>query len=144
MRLEAVLVDPKYPPEIYIGNNVNIEDNVSISTTGKVYIRDNVGIGAGSVIVGSSHPFFDVNDPVKISARTGGVNSITQVGEGSHVGAGSVVQMNVRLGKYVIVGANSVVKKSVPDYSVVEGHPAVVVLSYDAQEEKWKRPPKTL
>jgi acetyltransferase-like isoleucine patch superfamily enzyme len=70
------------------------------------------------------------------------VNSVTEIGEGSFLGAGSVIQMNVRLGKYVVVGANSVVKRSVPDYSVVEGHPAMVVLAYDPQEGRWKRPSK--
>jgi acetyltransferase-like isoleucine patch superfamily enzyme len=142
VRLEAVLIDENHPPEIHIGDNVNIEEGVSISTTGKIHIRANVGIGARSAIIGSAHPFFDIHDPVKISARIGGMDSVTEIGEGSFLGAGSVIQMNVTLGKYVIVGANSVVKRNVPDYSVVEGHPAVVVLSYDAQEDRWKRPSK--
>jgi acetyltransferase-like isoleucine patch superfamily enzyme len=140
VRLEAIKIDADHLPEICIGNNVNIEQDVSISAIGKISIGDNVGIGARSVIVGGTHPFFDIHDPVKISARVGGADSVTEIGDNSFVGANCVIQMNVRLGKYVIVGAGSVVKKSFPDYSVIEGNPAAAVLAYDVQEDRWKRP----
>jgi acetyltransferase-like isoleucine patch superfamily enzyme len=141
VRLEAVLLDPQNPPEIHIGNNVNIEQDVHISATGKVYIHDNVGIGARSALIGSAHSFFDVHDPVKISNRTDGAKSFTEIGEGSLLGIGSVIQMNVRLGKHVVVGSNSVVKRNVPSYCVVDGHPATIVLAYNAAEDRWVRPP---
>jgi acetyltransferase-like isoleucine patch superfamily enzyme len=139
VRLEAILVDPENPPEIYIGNNVNIEQDVHISAIGKILIHDNVGIGARSTLLCSAHPFFDVHDPVKISARLDGVKSIIEIGENSLLGIGSVVQMNVKLGRHVIVGSNSVVKKSFPDYCVVDGHPATMVLTYNSEDDRWVR-----
>src|SRR5947209_5191569 len=36
VRLEAVVIDPERPPELHIGNNVNIEQNVHIVFMGKV------------------------------------------------------------------------------------------------------------
>lgn len=140
VRLEAVLVDAENPPEIYIGDNVNIEQDVHISAIGRIHIHDNVGIGARSTLLCSSHPFFDVDDPVKISARLGGVKSVIEIGAGSMLGIGSVVQMNVELGPFVVVGSNSVVKRSVPGYCVVDGNPATVVLVYNAEEQRWSRP----
>jgi acetyltransferase-like isoleucine patch superfamily enzyme len=142
VRLEAVIVDPANPPAIFIGDGVNIEQNVSISAVGKIYIGNHVGIGARSTIIGSSHPFFDVHDPTKISARIGGVGSVTEIGDYCFMGVNDVIQMNVKLGKYVVVGANTVVKSNVTDYSVVEGNPAAVILTYNKEEDRWVRPAK--
>jgi acetyltransferase-like isoleucine patch superfamily enzyme len=142
VRLEAVLVNPENPPEIYIGNNVTIEQDVHIVVLGRLHIHDNVTIAARSSLLGGTHPFFDVHGPVKISDRLDGDKSFIEIGEGSLLGIGSMIHMNVTIGKHVVVGAHSVVKRSVPNYCVVEGHPAAVVLTYDAEEDRWVRPPK--
>ena len=141
-RLEMVIVDPVNPPELHIGDNVNIEQNVHIGVVGKVIIRDNVTIASHCSILGATHPFFDVHSPIKIGARLGGMNSIVEIGAGSLIGLDSVIQSNVRIGKHVVVGSNSVVKKNVPDYTVVEGNPAVVVMSYDKVQDRWIVPAK--
>jgi acetyltransferase-like isoleucine patch superfamily enzyme len=137
VRLEAVMIDPGNPPELRIGNNVNIEQNVHIVFMGKVRIADNVSITARCSLLGGSHPFFDVNDPVKIGDRLAGSKSIIEIGEGSFLGIGTVVMMNVRIGKHVVIGANSVVKRSIPDYSVADGNPAVIVMNYDQNTQTW-------
>jgi acetyltransferase-like isoleucine patch superfamily enzyme len=141
VRLEAVLFDPDHLPEIHIGNNVTIEQYVHIVALGKLHIHDNVTISARSAILGGTHPFFDINGPVKIGDRLDGSQSFTEIGEGCFLGIGSVIHMNVRLGKHVVVGANAVVKKSVPSYTVVDGNPAAVVIAYDPERERWARPP---
>ena len=43
----------------------------------------------------------------------------------------------VILGKNVIVGANAVVTKNVPDYSVVAGVPAKIIRQYDFEKNEW-------
>ena len=40
------------------------------------------------------------------------------------IGAGSVVLPRLRIGKYSVVGAGSVVTRDVPDHTVVYGNPA--------------------
>ena len=136
-RLQAVVLDPSKPPELRIGNNVNIEQDVHIVVMGKVRIADNVSITARCSLLCGSHPFLDVNDPVKIGARLSGVNSTIEIGEGSFVGIGTVISPNVRIGKHVVVGSNSVVKKNIPDYSVADGNPAVTAMRYDFEAESW-------
>lgn len=49
------------------------------------------------------------------------------VGEGSWVGAGSVVIPGVKIGKWCTIGAGAVVIKDVPDNAVVAGVPAKVI-----------------
>jgi acetyltransferase-like isoleucine patch superfamily enzyme len=138
VRLEAVLVDPENPPELHIGDNVNIEQDVQIVFLGKVKIADNVSITARCSLVGGTHPFLDVHSPVRIGNRLSGVGSIVEIGEGSFIGIGSTISMNVRVGKYVVIGAQSVVKKSIPDFSVAFGNPAEVIMRYDAVDDAWK------
>jgi acetyltransferase-like isoleucine patch superfamily enzyme len=143
-RLEAILVDPLRPPEVRVGNNVVLEQNVQIVTLGTIHIHDDAGIGGASALVGASHPFFDVHDPTPIAERFSGQGSYIEIGKGSLLGISVLVQMDVKIGKYVTVGANSVVKTSIPDYSVVNGNPAELVLKYDAEADRWTRPKKDL
>ena len=137
VRLEAIMTDPDNPPELRIGDNVNIEQDAYIVCLGKVTIADNVSIAARCSLLCGSHPFFDVHDKGKIAERQSGSKAVIEIGEGSVIGIGSVVSMNVRIGKRVVVGSSSVVKKNLPDYSVAEGNPAVVGLKYDFEKEKW-------
>jgi acetyltransferase-like isoleucine patch superfamily enzyme len=65
-RLEAIVLDPQKPPELHIGDNVNIEQDVQIVFVGKVRIADNVSITARCVLLCGTHPFLDVHDPVKM------------------------------------------------------------------------------
>ncbi len=45
----------------------------------------------------------------------------------AQIGAGSVILSSINIGKYVLVGAASVVKNNVEDYQVVAGNPSKVI-----------------
>jgi acetyltransferase-like isoleucine patch superfamily enzyme len=142
VRLEAVLVDPQNPPEIHIGDNVSFEQDVHVVALGRVHIHDHVTLASRVSLLCGNHPFLDVHGPAKISERVEGEKSFITIGEGSLIGVGSVIHMNVEIGKHVVVGTNSVVRRSVPAYSAVAGHPAEVVLHYNDKEDRWERPRK--
>lgn len=137
VRLEGVILDSANPPVLRIGNNVNIEQDVQIVFIGNVIIHDNVSITARCTLLSGTHPFFDIHSPIKIGDRLAGADSIIEIGAGSFLGVASVVTTNVRIGKHVIVGSNSVVKKSIPDYSVVDGNPADVIMHYEKERQRW-------
>jgi len=143
VRLEAVMIDPRNPPELRIGDNVNIEQDVHIVFLGKVKIADNVSITARCSLLGGTHPFLDVRNPIKIGSRLSGAKSFIEIGEGSFFGIGTVIAMNVRIGRHVVIGSNSVVKRSIPDYSVADGNPAEVIMRYDAEQDTWTNVEKT-
>jgi lipopolysaccharide O-acetyltransferase len=46
---------------------------------------------------------------------------------------------DLSVGRNSIIGANSVVTKSIPSFSVVVGNPARIVSQYDPQAGEWKR-----
>lgn len=141
-RLEGVIMDPTHPPELHIGNNVNIEQDAQIVFIGKVIIEDDVSITARCVLLSGHHPFLDVEGCVKIGARLSGADSITKIGAGSFLGANTVVQSGVTIGKRAVIGAGSVVKKDVPDYSVADGNPAAIIMQFDQEQRRWTVPRK--
>ena len=137
VRLEAVQVDGANAPEIRIGDNVNIEQNIHMVCLGKMTIGANVSITANCSLMCGSHPFLDVKNPVKIGNRLSSRNSFLEIGEGAFLGIGAIIQTNLRIGNRAIVDSGSVVKKSVPPFSVVSGNPATVKLRYDSDTDSW-------
>jgi acetyltransferase-like isoleucine patch superfamily enzyme len=137
VRLEVVTYNSQRIPELFIGDNTNIEQNVHIICHSKVKIGANVSITGNCCIVDVTHPFEDVNSDIKIGSRILDKDSYVEIGEGSFIGFGSTILPNVRIGKYVVVGANSVVTKDVEDYSVVAGIPAKVIKKFNFEIGQW-------
>ena len=57
------------------------------------------------------------------AALAGGV----QVGEGSHIGISAYVSPGKKIGKWVTVGAGTVIINDIPDYAVVVGNPGRII-----------------
>jgi sugar O-acyltransferase (sialic acid O-acetyltransferase NeuD family) len=49
------------------------------------------------------------------------------VGEGSHIGIGALIIPGVKIGKWVTIGAGTVVLNDVPDYAVIVGNPGKII-----------------
>lgn len=128
-RLEIVLDGKTINPCLFIGDNVNIEQNVHIVCHSSVRIGSNVSITANCVIVDTEHPFDDISNPVKVGARISTEPSFVEIGEGCFIGTGVCILPNVRIGEGCVIGSNSVVTKDIPAYSVAMGQPARVVRS---------------
>lgn len=128
-RLEVIVLHPSNPPELRIGNNVGIEQNVHIVCHHRVLIEDNVSITANCSIVDTTHPFDDLPYDAKVGTNIQDDNGFVEIGRGTFLGIGCTVLPNVRIGKGCVVGAHSVVTRNIPDYSVAVGAPAVVVRS---------------
>ena len=52
------------------------------------------------------------------------------------IGAGTIVLPRVEIGNRVVIGAGSVITKSIPENSVVVGNPAKAICTYDEYMEK--------
>lgn len=138
------MVKPTRIPELRVGNNVNIEQNVHIICQSRVHIGDNVSITGNCAIVDTTHPYEDVHDPTRIGARILDEDSYVEIGDGSFLGFGVIVLPNVRIGTYCVIGANSCVTKDVPDYSVAAGNPAVVIRRYNSIVGEWVLQPSSI
>lgn len=108
--------------EIYATKSIVIEDNVL--TADRVYISDNLH--------GYENPDMPIiKQPIK-------QNGTVRIGEGSWLGVGVAV-IGANIGKHCVIGANAVITKDIPDYSVAVGIPAKVIKRYNFSTRKWER-----
>jgi sugar O-acyltransferase (sialic acid O-acetyltransferase NeuD family) len=113
-------------PKAVISTKTVIENGTAIMA-GAV-INCDTRIGRHCIINTSSSVDHDcvLEDYVHISPNATLCGDV-YVGEGSQVGAGSVIIPGIRIGKWCTVGAGAVVIKDVPDYATVIGNPASIL-----------------
>jgi UDP-2-acetamido-3-amino-2,3-dideoxy-glucuronate N-acetyltransferase len=99
---------------VIIGNNVKIQNNVSIYTG--VELEDNVFCGPSCV-------FTNVINPRAEIVRRNEYRP-TVVRRGASIGANATIVCGVTIGRYAFIGAGAVVKQDVPDYALMLGVPA--------------------
>ena len=105
---------------VEIGNNVFVGRRCHLACD--VIISDNVLIASNVAFVGGDHRFDVHNELIKDSGR-GNFKKIT-ISDDVWIGHGSILLKGVNVGEGSIIGAGSVVTKDVEPYSVYAGNPA--------------------
>lgn len=125
-RIEAVSQwgGQMFEPNLVIGNNTTFEQNLHLTFASHLEIGSNCVFVSNVMITDISHNNSDINSSVMEQGIT---VKKTTIGDGCFVGKNACIMPGVRLGQGVIVGANAVVTKDVPDYCVVAGIPAKVI-----------------
>jgi acetyltransferase-like isoleucine patch superfamily enzyme len=93
-----------------------------------IKIGNDVWTGHHVYITDQNHGYEDVTRPISQQSQP---ERPVVIGDGSWLGHGAVVLPGVTIGKHVVIGANSVVTKDIPDFSVAVGSPAKVIRRYD-------------
>jgi len=120
---------------IEIGNNVHIGSNNIIGARKKIVFEDNVLMGPHVMIGDHSHAYEDVDTPIKFQSVT--EPGPVRIGRDSWIGANVFILPKVTIGRHAVVGANSVVNRDIPPYSVAVGAPVRIVKRYDFQLKEW-------
>lgn len=107
---------------IYATKKIVFGDKVL--TADKVYISDNV------------HEYTNIEKAV-LDQRIKQVSEV-YIGEGSWIGE-NVCIIGANIGKHCVIGANSVVTKNIPDYSVVVGNPSKIIKRYCSKTHSWEK-----
>jgi lipopolysaccharide O-acetyltransferase len=114
----------KPAPALRIGDRVGIRPYCMISASDSIIIEDDVIIGAFSSVIDSDHTFSAgrpnvMHNPVATDP--------IRIGRGTWLAERVAVLRGSSIGRCCIVGANSVVRGQLPDYSIAAGAPARVV-----------------
>ncbi|CDT01398.1 putative lipopolysaccharide biosynthesis O-acetyl transferase WbbJ [Sphingobacterium faecium NBRC 15299] len=139
-RLEAHPLKDKNNACLFFGSNVQINDYVHIAAGEQIVIGDNVLIASRVFISDLNHGSYsgDFQDsPLTLPNSRKLSTQPVHIEDNVWIGEGVCVLPGVTIGKGSIIGAMSVVTKSVPDYSIAVGVPAKVVKIYDFTQEKW-------
>lgn len=106
------------PWGVVIGDDVNVQMGSFIDGRGGVVIGDNVDITLYVKILSQQH---DVQDGVYTTQ-----SQAVKIGSHSVIGSFALIMPGVQLGEGVVIGAGSVVPKSVASWSVAVGNPCVI------------------
>lgn len=122
---------------VFFGDGTEIGEHSTVSSNNRVVFGNDVLTGPHVFIADHNHAYENPHIPIsKQGVKCHPMNEIV-IGEGSWVGTNVVVVGNVHIGKHCVIGANSVVTKDIPDYSVAAGIPAKVIKKYDFEKCEW-------
>lgn len=115
-----------------------IEDNVYIDPTnyGLLTIEQGVTISRNVTLLVHDYAISKIFVQNNENVTGVGIFKPIVLKEGCFVGAGSIILPGVTVGKNSIIGAGSIVKRSIPDNVVAAGNPAKVIKSLQEYYEK--------
>jgi acetyltransferase-like isoleucine patch superfamily enzyme len=121
---------------LVVGDNSYIGRFIHICAYHSVHIGKNALIADKVFITSADHRYEDIRRPIIEQELTLGP---VFIGDNVWIGENAVIMHGVTIGNHCVVGANSVVKKNIPDYCVVVGQPARIIKRYDFDSGKWVR-----
>lgn len=109
-----------------------------ISAKNCVYLEEDVMLGPSVLITDHSHEFSAVDLPIHAQGLTAGGK--VRVERNCWLGHGAAIVCTsgeLVVGRNSVIGASSVVTRSIPPFSVVVGNPARILKRYDSRSRKW-------
>lgn len=143
LRMEAITKYGKarYNPQIIIKDNVAMNDFVHIAAINHVEIGNNVLMASKIYISDHNHGIYSGDNQSDPDSSPGSreIDSSRAVIIEDNVWLGEFVSVlpGVTIGKGSSIGANSVVSRDIPPYSIAVGAPAHVVKRFDPEKGKW-------
>lgn len=129
-------LDQRFKPSIIIEDNVRIGNYACITAIDKIQIEEGCLFSEYVYISDHAHGY----DPtLNLSPKDQDLNSKgpVKIGRNSFLGYRVCILPGVTLGKNCVVGANSVVTKSFPDYTMLAGSPARAIKQFSFEQNKW-------
>ena len=104
---------------VFIENDVVVGDNVTVKPGVQLWdgirLEDNVFVGPNATFT---------NDLLPRSKHYPDTFQQTVIRQGASVGANATIVAGITIGRYAMIGAGSVVTRSIPDHTIWYGNPA--------------------
>ena len=112
--------------DVRIGHRVKINSMAYICNA--VTIEDGVMVSAGVIFTNDRFPRATTSDLAVLRSSAPDEHTLpTLVCQGATIGAGAIIGCNLTIGRFAMVGMGSIVTRSVPDFHLAVGHPAISV-----------------
>jgi acetyltransferase-like isoleucine patch superfamily enzyme len=116
---------------IGINANLTIGEDVGFSNS-TICCREEISIGDHTIIGGNCKIWDTDFHPTSIEQRIKNINSNAKtspihIGRYVFIGAESIVMKGVSIGDFAVVGAGSVVRTNIPSNEVWAGNPAIFI-----------------
>jgi acetyltransferase-like isoleucine patch superfamily enzyme len=137
--LSVATEDPTGEPTIVLGDNCHIGFGSIVSAKNRIQLERDVLVGQVVIIVDHNHAYEDITLPVLDQGITEG--GTIRIGQGTWIGHGASIicpRGELTIGRNCVIAANSMVMRSIPDYSVVAGYPATIIRQYDPDKGAWR------
>jgi len=124
----SVLIDYKvyirFPEKVIIGDRVAINRGCQIYATylqggAEIIIEDNVALSPNVILFSAGQDY----QTLKLGDKVGTI----KICKNSWIGGGAIILPGVEIGEGSIIGAGSIVTKNIPPYSIAIGSPARVI-----------------
>ncbi|MCK9900289.1 acyltransferase [Frankia sp. Cpl3] len=125
-------------PVIRIGAGSSFVGWCTLSAACGISIGERVMFARGVYVADHDHAYQQVGVAIRDQGNHG-LAPVT-IGDGAWLGQNCVITAGTRIGRGAAVGANSVVKGDVPDYSLAVGAPARIVRNWDPERHSVPSP----
>ena len=125
-------------PILILEDGCGLQRRVVVSARNRIHIMRNAIFGPSVLMIDHGGDVEGGADSAFCGPQVGG--GTIRIEEECWIGFGATIvcqQGELVIGRHSVVGANSVVTRSIPPYSVVSGDPARIVKQYDFSKGKW-------
>lgn len=124
--IQSIQKDSLHEPQIIIGDDCKCAQGLTIHSINRIVIERNVTIGCNVSISDTQHEYREVGIPILAQGRAA-MSGEVFIGEGVHIGDGTVIAGNIRIGRHSIIRPGSVVEQDIPENCVAGGSPARIL-----------------
>lgn len=126
----------KYSPQLVFEDGVIVGYNCTFFCTDLLTIGKNTILAGGCLVTTENHGINpESGEPYHVQPLK---SAPVQIGQGCWLGQNVCVLPGVHIGDRCIIGANAVVNKDIPDYSIAVGVPARVIKIYNFDKHAWE------
>ncbi len=126
--------------KLVIGNNVKLNHRCHIGVMKSVKIGDDVLFASNVFISDHTHGNYSgdmQSNPLQPPNERAIICGNVEIGDKVWIGENVAVLLGVSIGESSIIGANSVVTKDIPSFSIAVGSPARVIKTWDQLAGQW-------